>query len=61
MSALNNFMILMGCGYCILGIVMFTLIYNWMGWIMTIGLITAGILMLSLTLDGDIEEVFSNE
>jgi len=61
MSALNNFIILMGCGYCILGIVMFTLIYNWMGWFMTIGLITAGLLMLSLTLDGDIEEVFSNE
>ena len=61
MSALNNFIILMGCGYCILGIVMFTLIYNWMGWFMTIGLITTGLLMLSLTLDGDIEEVFSNE
>ena len=61
MSALNNFMILMGCGYCILGIIMFTLIYNWMGWIMTIGLIMAGILMLSLTLDGDIDEVFWNE
>lgn len=42
MSALNNFIILIG-------------------WFMTIGLITAGLLMLSLTLDGDIEEVFSNE
>jgi hypothetical protein len=54
MSALNNFIILMGCGYYILGIVMFTLIYDWVGRAMTIGFIIVDIIILSASLCSDI-------